>query len=191
MFEGTAGNKFECDFTPGSSGIFIANRPDTRIGPAFPDPGESMDPAYNCVMNGANTKPLNPFGGGGGGFQTSLAALLMMMMQQQLAQRTPAPADLGVATPAPTLTPISEAAPVRAEPGDSSRTTKRSKTALDAMEMPGDDSLLGDSSAPGEEDSRVEEEYDGARDPATKSELDRASSIWDRDSRDVFGSEKT
>lgn len=190
MFEGTAGNKFECDFTPQSSGIFIANRADTRIGPAFPDPGESMDPAYNCVMNGANTKPLNAFGGSGGGFQSSLATLLMMLLQQQqLAQRTPAPSDLTVPTPIPTPTP--QATPMRAEQGLGSSREKQSKTALDAMEMPEDDKLLGDGAASDEVDSLLGEDDRESQNSAIEPEKKKARSVWDRDSGDVFNSGNT
>lgn len=71
LYRGADGREFECDFTPGSSGIFIRNKFDTRVGPAFPDPGESIDPAYDCEKNGASSTALNPgmFGGGGGPLQ--------------------------------------------------------------------------------------------------------------------------
>ncbi len=52
LFVGSNGRSFECDFTPQSSGRFIGERTDTQVGPAFPDPGESLDPAYDCERNG-------------------------------------------------------------------------------------------------------------------------------------------
>jgi hypothetical protein len=60
MYQGKDGTRFECDFTPQSSGLFIMSNSDTEVGPAMPDAGESMDPAYTCTMNGANTQPLHP-----------------------------------------------------------------------------------------------------------------------------------
>jgi len=198
MFVGNDNTRFECDFTPkksgqapdGSTGIPIAHRADTRIGPAFPDPGESMDSAYNCTMNGANTNPLNPFGGSGGGFQSSLATLLMMLLQQQqLAQRTPAPSDLTVPTPIPTPTP--QATPMRAEQGLGSSREKQSKPALDAMEMPEDDKLLGDAAASDEVDSLLDEDDRESQNSAIEPEKKKARSVWDRDSGDVFNSGNT
>jgi hypothetical protein len=185
LFEGTDGNKFECDFTPDTSrsGIPIAHRPDTRIGPAFPDPGESMDPAYDCLMNGANTRPLNAFGGGGGALQSSIMALLMQMLQQQLAKQTPAPspaADVpSIQTPTPTPTPAS--AMKDSADGESSRAS------LDEMDLSENNELLGEESsardtAMEEDDDENEEQDPGVSDSPAKS----VRSVWDRTDRDVF-----
>lgn len=183
LFEGTDGSKFECDFTPQSSGIAIAHRADTRIGPAFPDPGESMDPAYDCLMNGANTRPLNAFGGGGGALQGSIMALLMQMLQQQLAKQTPAPppaADVpSIQTPTPTPTPAS--AMNDSVDGESSRAS------LDAMDLSENNELLGDESsardAAKEEDGDEDEEQDsGVSDSPVKS----VRSVGGRTELDVF-----
>lgn len=93
LWKGKDGSQFECDFTPDSSGIFIANRGDTRVGPAFPDPGESIDPAYDCEKNGASSSALNPgmFGGGGGGGSLQdmaiLGAIMSLLNGQQNGQQ--------------------------------------------------------------------------------------------------------
>ena len=93
LWKGKDGSQFECDFTPDSSGIFIANRGDTKVGPAFPDPGESIDPAYDCEKNGASSSALNPgmFGGGGGGGSLQdmaiLGALMSLLNGQQNGQQ--------------------------------------------------------------------------------------------------------
>jgi len=61
LFRGTDGTEFECDFTPQSSGMFILHNPDTMIGPAYPDCGESLDPAYDCARNDpVKYEPKNP-----------------------------------------------------------------------------------------------------------------------------------
>ncbi len=80
LYRGNDGREFECDFTPGSSGIFIRNRPDARVGPAFPDAGESIDPQYakdGCETNGASYSALNPGGMfGAGGISAMQGAML-------------------------------------------------------------------------------------------------------------------
>lgn len=110
MFVSKSGKKFECDFTPQSSGIFIRKNADTVIGDAVPDAGESMDPAYDCKLNGANFSPLGEGEGGlGGGGMNSLATLLMLMsmLQNQQQQQPPPPMSQPEPElpPEPTLTP--------------------------------------------------------------------------------------
>lgn len=133
MYKGNNGQQFECDFTPGSSGIFIANRADTRIGPAFPDAGESIDPQYardGCETNGANTSSLNGGGGifGGGGGGGSMQDMMMMMaimrllqgQQNQDNQQSPTdgqPASNEVIIPTPTMTPTPSPVPTRTSGG--------------------------------------------------------------------------
>lgn len=106
MYQGKDGTKFECDFTPQSSGIFIMNNRDTQVGEAFPDAGESVDPAYDCVMNGANTRALNPFGGGGGGgmMDTMMQLMLLKLLQDMFNQQQNPAAPPGV-SPGPTIAP--------------------------------------------------------------------------------------
>jgi hypothetical protein len=61
LFKGTDGTEFECDFTPGGTGIFIVHNPDTMMGPAYPDYGEHLDPAYDCARNNpVKYEPKNP-----------------------------------------------------------------------------------------------------------------------------------
>jgi hypothetical protein len=152
MFKGKDGKSFECDFTPQSSGIMIANRGDTRIGPAFPDAGESMDPQYQkdgCPMNGATTA-LNPggmFGGGGGigGGGGSMQDMMMMMMLMQLLKGQqnqngsqpaidgqPATDEVVVPTPTPTPTPKPKRIPTVVAPSSSGGPSKSSTTMSDA-----------------------------------------------------------
>jgi hypothetical protein len=78
----------ECDFTPFSGrGGSSSNRNSTfavRGGiksraygyryPPAPDPGETVDPAYTCAMNGADTGDV----AGGGGGMSDMAALAML-----------------------------------------------------------------------------------------------------------------
>jgi hypothetical protein len=190
MFVGNNGRKFECDFTPQSSGIMIAHRPDTRIGPAFPDPGESMDPAYNCTMNGANTQPLNPFGGGGGGgsaMQMAIMALLMQMFQQQFAQLTPSPVPTAgniLVTP----TPTPQVAPTSAALTENQGDTRRSKAALDAMDIPADDTLLGSDGVSDENETLDDVDDESVDVPERESGVDKTRSVWDRNSADIFDS---
>lgn len=115
LFRGKDGTEFECDFTPESSGIMIRHNADTMVGEAFPDPGEHMDPAYNCAMNGANYSALNA---GGMNDLATMLALLQLLQQMQnndsnqddeaqyYGSPTPTPTPaLSTPTPAPTATP--------------------------------------------------------------------------------------
>jgi hypothetical protein len=153
-----------------------------------------MDPAYNCTMNGANTQPLNAFGGGGGGggggMQSAIMALLMQMLQQQFAKLTPSPvptgvnAGLGTPTPTPQPTPTLTPIAVTANQGGTTRSLK----SLDAMDMPSDDKLLGNEDELAEDrslDSPDEQDLDSS---ASQAELGSSRSAWDRNSADIFGS---
>jgi hypothetical protein len=121
-FQRKDGTGFECDFTPkrdgsspsGYDGIFIAGRADTRIGTAFPDAGEFMDPQYQrdgCEMNGATTSSFNGGGGlfgGGNAIQDMmmLAAIMQLLQGQQNQNNVPPPYnDVIIPTPTPTATP--------------------------------------------------------------------------------------
>lgn len=144
MYKGKNGQQFECDFTPQSSGIFIANRGDTRIGTAFPDAGESIDPQYakdGCPTNGASTSALNPGGGifGGGGGGGSMQDMMMMMAIMQLLngnqnQNSPQspvdgqPASNEVVIPMPTMTPTPSPVPTRTS--DSRGTSSTTSTEM-------------------------------------------------------------
>ena len=141
MYQGKNGQSFECDFTPGSSGIFIANRADTRIGPAFPDAGEKVDDQYKrdgCIMNGASTSALNPGGGmfGGGG---SMQDMMMMMAIMQLLNGNqnqngpqssvdgqPASSEVVIPTPTSTFTPT----PVPTRTPDTKSSSSKSSTVI-------------------------------------------------------------
>jgi hypothetical protein len=129
QYVGKNGQSFECDFTPQSSGIFIADNPDTRRGTAFPDPGESMDPQYardGCPLNGANTSLVNPGGGifGGGGSGSMDMAMMLAIMQmlnggqnqtspQSAVDGEPASNEVVIPTPTPTPTPTPSPEPTR------------------------------------------------------------------------------
>jgi hypothetical protein len=144
LYRGNDGKEFECDFTPQSSGIFIRNRRDARVGPAFPDRGESIDPQYakdGCETNGASTSLLNPGGGlfGGGG---SMQDMMMMMMIMQLLNgqnnqndNQPSPDNQStnneVIVPTPTQSPTPTPVPTRT-PDTRTGTTSTSTTFSDA-----------------------------------------------------------
>ncbi len=141
MYKGNNGQQFECDFTPQSSGIFIANRGDTRIGTAFPDAGESIDPQYakdGCPTNGASSSALNPGGGlfGGGG---SMQDMMMMMAIMQLLNGNqnqngpqssvdgqPASSEVVIPTPTSTFTPT----PVPTRTTDTKSSSSKSSTVI-------------------------------------------------------------
>lgn len=122
----------ECDFTPmlsgggsipnkGQAGGGLADNYDTTIDDGAPDPGETVDPAYTCALNGANRSRV----GGSDGLGGSASNMAMMMALSQLlngmnggmsgandddnssepAQGTPTPVPTAVATPTRTPSP--------------------------------------------------------------------------------------
>ncbi len=115
LYVGNDGNTFECDFTPNSGGISIANNRDAQFGPAYPDPNESMDPSYNCAMNGAGYSALNPSRGSnsvtaGGGLIGAILPNIIGHMQDRLARNSQQPQtnpQIIVVTPTPEPTPDS------------------------------------------------------------------------------------
>ena len=145
LYEGKDGAKFECDFTPQSSGIFIKNRGDTEKGPAYPDAGESLDPQYEkdgCEINGASSSALNPGGGGGGGsIQDIMLLAIMQLLNQQQNQnninnnQVVIPTPTATPTPPPTRTPNtrSSAAKFSTEASDAAIVSAL-KTAVDDTE---------------------------------------------------------
>jgi hypothetical protein len=145
LFVGKDGTRFECDYTPGSGGIFIRRNSDTIVGDATPDPGESMDPAYNCKLNGANFSALNggDYGGsqssGGGIDSLSSLLLLMSLLQNQQPAQTPVgpqiiqlPSD---PTPTPTPTPTTSSTGSPAETADLLKRTSESKDVPPAADV--------------------------------------------------------
>jgi hypothetical protein len=139
LYRGPGGKEFECDFTPQSSGIFIRNRADTRVGAAFPDAGESIDPQYakdGCETNGASSSALNPggglFGGGGGSMDMMMMMAIMSLLNQQRNQDNAQPSTDGepaqeeVVLLTPTATPTPTPSPVP----DSKSVSKQSSTTI-------------------------------------------------------------
>ncbi len=122
----------ECDFTPilsdgryvpnkGRAGGGLADNYDTTIDDGAPDPGEKVDPAYTCALNGANRSLVGGSDGLGGG--ASNMAMMMALSQllngmnggmsggndddnsSEPAQGTPTPVPTAVATPTRTPSP--------------------------------------------------------------------------------------
>jgi hypothetical protein len=213
MYVAKGGNQFECDFTPGGGEDLIGSNPDTKWGPAYPDPGESMDPAYNCEMNGANYQPLNPFGGGGlfGGAGGMNPFMMMMMMellkrkqQQQdtstnlspdemsrMASATPTPGfNDSINDPIPTAAPDPAVAPVVEAPPASANTL----VGQQAQRVSGF-SLLdqGDSGIDSGSERSIAQQPDAQRpavalDSATTQPLTKPS--WEVKGEDFFGIEE-
>jgi hypothetical protein len=116
----------ECDFTPftsnepnkGQAGGGLADNYDTTIDDGAPDPGENVDPAYTCAMNGANRRSV-----GGGGMAGAASNMAMMMALSQLLNGmnggmsgenedlNGSGQDQGTPPPGPTPTPIAVATP--------------------------------------------------------------------------------
>jgi hypothetical protein len=124
----------ECDFTPmrsgsgyipnkGQAGGGLADNADTTIDEGAPDPGETVDPAYTCSMNGANRRNVGSGIGGMGGAASNMA--MMMAISQLLNgmngvmsggsgglngsgqnEGTPAPTPNPIAIATPTCTPM-------------------------------------------------------------------------------------
>jgi hypothetical protein len=122
----------ECDFTPmrsngghipnkGYAGGGLADNHDTTIDDGAPDPGENVDPAYTCAMNGANRRSAG--GGAGGGMGGAASNMAMMMALSQLlngmnggmsggnGDLNGSWQDQGTPPPGPTPTPIAVATP--------------------------------------------------------------------------------
>ncbi len=147
MYVSKSGKKFECDFTPQSSGIFIRKKADTVIGDAVPDAGESMDPAYDCKLNGANFSPLGEGseGGGAGGMSSMMSLLTLMSLLQGMNQQPPLPPltqpedppppavvdPVDTPTPIPTPTPTAVATATSAQ--DVIAATSKSSPAADVV----------------------------------------------------------
>jgi hypothetical protein len=199
MYRGKNGQQFECDFTPQSSGIFIANRADTRIGTAFPDAGESIDPQYakdGCPTNGASSSSLNPGGGifGGGGGGGSMQDMMMMMaimrlLQGQQNQGNPQspvdgqdgqPASNEVIIPTPTMTPTPSPVPTRT-PDTRKASSSSSTTISDADIVSSDD----DEARYGSEDSQGSLNGDNIDDEVTAAETPRTAE-WERKREGIF-----
>jgi hypothetical protein len=187
MYKGKNGQQFECDFTPQSSGIFIANRGDTRIGPAFPDRGESIDPQYakdGCETNGASTSSLNGGGGifGGGGGGGSMQDMMMMMaimrllqgQQNQNNQQSPVdgqdgqPASNEVVIPIPTMTHTPSPVPTRMS--DIRGMSSNSSTEISDADIVSPEDDVSDDSADSEgpvNGGDIDEEVTAAQTPRT------------------------
>lgn len=186
MYQGKNGQSFECDFTPGSSGIFIANRRDTRIGPAFPDRGESIDPQYakdGCITNGASTSALNPgggmFGGGGGSMQDMMMMMaIMQLLQGQKNQNNAQPSTDGqpanneVVIPTPTPSPTPTPVPTRTLDTHKGTTKSSTATSDSGIVSPGMDNSNGDSLTSAEDDEESEYGIEGARSSDTLPEAE-------------------
>lgn len=169
MYKGKNGQSFECDFTPGSSGIFIANRGDTRIGQAFPDRGESIDPQYakdGCETNGASSSALNPgggmFGGGGGSMQDMMMMMAIMQMLQGQKNQNNAqpsidgqPANSEVVIPTPTPSPSPTPVPTRTP--DTRKATKMSVTTKSSTAI-SDAGIVSPDASRSTSDSSIEED---------------------------------
>jgi hypothetical protein len=114
----------ECDFTPfisnepnkGQAGGGLADNPDTTIDDGGPDPGEDVDEAYTCAMNGANRRNV----GSGGGAASNMA--MMMALSQLLngmnggmsggnGDQNGSGQNQGTPSPGPTPTPTAVATP--------------------------------------------------------------------------------
>lgn len=150
MFVGKNGKKFECDFTPQSSGIFIRKNADTMIGDAVPDPGESMDPAYDCKLNGANFSALGEggAGGGAGGMSSMMSLLTLMSLLQGMNQQPPPPPSL-ISQPEAPLPPVIEETPTPIPTAVATATSAQERSANASESKPIADvvSTLGGTSA--------------------------------------------
>ncbi len=156
----------ECDFTPmrsgggyvpnkGQAGGGLADNYDTTIDDGAPDPGEIVDPAYTCAMNGANRRSVGSGLGGAAGSAAMMGALSQLMNgmnggmsstgqntgdsgsdqssssgSEQKTLPTPLPTPRGTVptgTPTPACTPTPEGTPA-------SRTTSRTPTSDDSQD---------------------------------------------------------
>jgi hypothetical protein len=202
LYRGADGTEFECDFTPGSSGIFIRSNADTRVGPAFPDPTESIDPAYDCERNGAGYSPLNAGGASGGmpGNLATMLALLQLMQNSrnnQLAQGPPSQNEEGngrgdnvISFPTPTPTPTQRPPLVgipTSEPAAGEEDGSRAM--LNSEFSPLDFERVAEKPA-GKSKARQAEDIptDAASDSLLRGK--KALAMWEQDRSDIFGSER-
>jgi hypothetical protein len=126
VFVAKDGSRFECDFTPDSSGIYIINRPDVRVGPGFTDGGEYHDPAYNCLRGNGGSRALNPGGILGKLSPALLGQLLSQLNQSKQGSPTPTPIPTPTPTPTPTATSVATENPEWQRGGDWSGLTEQS-----------------------------------------------------------------
>ena len=194
LYKARNGQDFECDFTPQSSGIMIADRGDTQIGMAFPDAGESIDPQYakdGCVTNGASTTALNPggglFGGGGGSMQDMMMMMAIMQLlngnQNQNSPQSPVDGQPGsneVVIPTPTVTPTPSPVPTRTS--DSRGTSSNTSTEIsDADIVSSDEDAVRDDSS----DSKGSLNGDTIDDEVTAAET-RRTAEWELKREGMF-----
>jgi hypothetical protein len=206
LYRGRDGTQFECDFTPQSSGISIRRNADARTGPAHPDPGESIDPAYNCDRNGAGYSALNAggpgdggsFGGAGGmGNLGNMLALLQILQNMQSGQNNNGsslpPYNDGSLLPQPTPT-ATPTAPQRAPellPTPPPQSSGSGRGAANTTLNPGFAPLdfgAADSKQPQKEAESASFGTNSQEDLLAKDRRDRA--MWEDDRGDIFGSRK-
>lgn len=128
----------ECDFTPmqiGGTNSFKSNRNNNFAvaggiksrsyafrHPPAPDPGETVDPAYTCAMNGAHTGSVSGSGGGSGGGGSGgafgsggLTDLMFVSLLQSLLNgqnnQPPPQMSLEQVAPTPSPTPLPTSTP--------------------------------------------------------------------------------